>query len=744
MGSKSRLGLAACTLVVVLAVAPLPPPATAATLSGAVEKIAVVPDSTVKKATISLEKAIALAKEKVPVPDALDTFKSEYYENNGKGKWVLRWSGKKPTEANMQVTVDSGSGEIDGVSFYRSSPPGAHFNGLPAYSRDQCLKLARDEAARMFPDRFPGTVLVERKDRDVIPLVRDRDYPVVYEFYFQKTQQGIPVSDQGINIGINAENGELMRCDSSWDSSIKLPSPEGRVSPDKARNIFLEKAGYQLTYYMVRGDDPDSPGELKLVYREKPPGRFVLNALTGEIMDSSVMFYDRDMGYGGGESVSLLKSDKSALTPAEKSAVEENQKFITPDKAQEIASGALEIPEGYTVSGRNLERSYNVPGGRYWSISYKDSEGKNYIRVSVDARSGELISFSLDEPWDATKEPQVKFSQEEAVKIAGDFIRKMQPARSGQSEFRQSEPDVGPWVKMGSIVPGSYSIQYARVVNGVVFPENGFRVRVNSTTGKVTYYEMTWWETKFPGVGSVIGEAAANERYLADHPLKLEYGVGHQRWGMEKEPVHYLVYRPGGSSGVMLDALTGEEIDYRGKPVSKKGSPSFSDISGHPAEADIMLLAGEGIISGEGGKFRPDEPVTGAEELAMLVKAFDRDRYYPLTTAEDGPWYKTIFERAAAMGILDSGFTVSPEGSVSRIQLSRLGVNAAGWGKLARVHGIFNLDTADSKAVPAELRGYAAAALGLGLINAEKGSFAPDRAVTRGEAATFLVKLLKQ
>jgi len=744
MGSKSMLGLAACTLAAVMAVAPLPPPAIGAPLAGAAEKIAAVPDGQGKTAIISLEKAIVLAREKVPVPDSLEVFKSEYYENNGKGKWVLRWSSKNPPEANMQITVDTGSGEIDGVSFYRSSPPGAHYNGLPAYSRDQCLKLAREEAARIFPDRFPGTVLVERNSGGAIPLVRrDYNYPVVYDFYFQRTNQGIPVAEQGINIGINAENGELMRCDSSWDNSIKLPSPEGRVSPDRARNIFMEKAGYELTYYMVRRDDPDAPGELKLVYRQRPPGRFVLNALTGEMMDKSIIFYDRDMGFGGGEGMSYLKSDKSALTPAEKNAVEENNNFISPDKAQEIASGVVEIPEGYTVSGRNLERSYNFPGGRVWSISYKDSGGKNYIRVSVDARSGELISFSLDEPWDATREPQVKFSQEEAGKIAGDFIKKMQPARFGQSAFRESEPDVGPWVKMGSIVPGSYSTQYARVVNGVVFPENGFRARVDSTTGKVTYYEITWWDTSFPGTGSVIGEAAANERYLADHPLKLEYGMGHQRWGMEKDPGHYLVYRPEGAFGVMLDALTGEEIDYRGNPVVKKGRPSFSDISGHPAEGDIMLLAGEGIITGEGGKFRPDDPITGAEEVAMLVKAYDRG-YYPLAAEGDGSWYKTVFERAMAMGILDSGFTVSPEGGVSRIQLSRLGVNAAGWGKLARVHGIFNLDTTDSSAVPAELRGYAAAALGLGLINAEKGSFAPDRAVTRGEAATFLVKLLKQ
>jgi hypothetical protein len=745
MGSKSKLGLAACTLAAALVVAPLVPPAVGAPLTDAAEKLAVVGESpgSAVKSRVSLERAIQLAKEKVPVPADLDTFKTEYSENNGEGRWMLHWSRSKQPGANMDVAVDADSGEVEDVSYYETSTPGAHYSGLPAYSRDQCLKVAREEATRLLPDRYASTVLVERKDQ-FIPLLRDRDYPVVYDFYFQRTYNGIPVSEQGINVGINAETGKMTQFNSNWDTGIKLPSSQGRISPEQAVKMFQEKSGYELTYFAAQKDDPDMPGELKLAYRPKPPGRFVLNALTGELMDNSIYFYDQDMRFGGGGEMDLMKSSASPLTPSETRAVEENSQFISPDKAQELASRAVDIPEGYTVSGRNLDRSYAVPGSRVWNISYQDADGKNYMRVSVDAVNGELISFSLDEPWDVNKLPEVKVSQEEAGRIAADFIKSLQPARFGQTALRDVQPDVGPWVKMGSPVAGSYSIQYARLINGVVYPENGFRVRVNSTTGQVTYYEMTWWNTAFPAAGNVIGVEAANQKYLSNHPLRLEYGRGYQRWGMDKEPGYYLVYRPEGAAGVMLDAHSGEEIDYRGNPVAQNNNQSFSDISGHPAEQDILLLAGEGIITGDGGKFRPDDAVTGAEALAMLVKAYDRGSYYPLAERKDGNWYEKVMERATAMGILDGDFTVGPDDGLNRLLLARLGVNAAGWGKLAKVHDIFRLDTADSAKVPDQYRGYAAAALGLGLLNTDNGSFAPDRVVTRGEAATFLVKLLKQ
>jgi len=87
---------------------------------------------------------------------------------------------------------------------------------------------------------------------------------------------------------------------------------------------------------------------------------------------------------------------------------------------------------------------------------------------------------------------------------------------------------------------------------------------------------------------------------------------------------------------------------------------------------------------------------------------------------------------------------MEPEGGLNRLQLSRLGINAGGWGKLAGISRIFKLEVSDAGSIPLEYRGYAASALAMGLIEQENGNFNPERPVTRGEAATFLVRLLKQ
>ncbi|MFZ5597917.1 MAG: S-layer homology domain-containing protein [Bacillota bacterium] len=705
--------------------------------------------------SVSLEKAIESAKGKVPVPEELKEFTSDYSEYNGKGVWSLRWSDGKSPGASMTVGVDASSGAVVSVSYYKDVLPGGHYRGLPAYSREQCVEIAKKEALKLEPEKFNSTVLAPEEPWLAQPAL-ERDYPFTYNFRFKRTAYGIPVADQGIYVGINAETGELIRYDSNWNLDDVFPSPQGKIEKDRAEAIFREKAGLELTYFMFqKGGDPDLPGDLKPVYRPVPPGQFVLNAITGEVIDTRrYYFYSDDMigSMGGGGEASYIKMDLSstARTPAENKAVEESRDFISAERAVEIAAGLVAIPDGYTITSKSLGRMYGIPGGRVWSLQFEDKEREKPISVSIDARTGELTSFykySSPIGEDGGKTPEIKVSGEEARQRAAEFIKKMQPEKFGQTVFRSMNPEMGPPAGTGQILPQAYFIEYARVAGGVPYPENGFRVRVDAVTGEVSSYEMLWWNTTFPSVGGVIDKSRADSNYLSQYSLVLEYSRGQDNWVMGNGrgmPPYYLIYRSAGGPDVKIDAGSGVEVDYAGKPVIKKGQQSFSDISGHPAEADIMLLAREGIIIGDGGKFRPDDNITGAEMLAMLVKAYSREQpIRPLEDKNGSPWYEPVFEAARARGILDGGFSVSPDEALNRKELSRLVINAGGWGKLARISRIFTLDTADAGPVPEEYRGYAAAAAALGLIDTQNGRFEPDKKVTRGEAATTLVRLLK-
>jgi hypothetical protein len=124
------------------------------------------------------------------------------------------------------------------------------------------------------------------------------------------------------------------------------------------------------------------------------------------------------------------------------------------------------------------------------------------------------------------------------------------------------------------------------------------------------------------------------------------------------------------------------------------------------------------------------------------VKA-DKRGYYGGTPETGEAWYKQYMDLALAAGILEKGVSLNPEGGVNRLQMARLLINAKGYGKLARLPELFNLSVGDASSVPKDYRGYVAAAVGLGIMSADSGKFAPEQTVTRGEAATMLVRMLK-
>lgn len=702
------------------------------------------------QASISLEKAIAITKEKLAIPEGLDKFSSDFSDYNGKSFWHLHWNASQPPLGGFNVSINAISGEITNIDYYRDHPPGARYSGMPQYTREKALKIAENWASKMLPDKFKKTVSASNKPYENV-VVHNRDYPVVYNFNFTRTTEGIPVSGQGINVGINGENGELMSFHSNWDESAVLPSPSGSISADRAKKIFMEKAGYELTYFMPRQEgDPDQVNELKLAYRPKPPGRFIINALTGEFVDQQKMYLELDEMFGaggaGGDRYMSRAKQAEALTPAETKAVQETKGLITADRANKIAESTVTVPKGMALTGKSLQRSYEVPGGRVWSLTYTEKEKKSQLGVSVDARTGELLGFyknNNDENYN--KEPVVKVSEEQAKKIARDMIAKFNPGKMEQVILRQVEPEPGPWIKFGKEpVPGAYFFNYARVINGIVYPENGFRVRVNSTTGEVTNYEFIWWETKFPSPQGVIGINNVNERLLAERPLKITYARGHQQWIREEDNAkYYLVYSLRGGYKGIIDAFSGQEIDYQGNPVTKNVE-SFTDIAGHPAEQDIMLLTEQRVVGGEDvkdGKFRPNDIITVAELSAMLVKSSKGYYYSGYDTADI--WYKKYIDAALEMGILEKDIPFTPEAKVTRLQYARMLINAQGFGKLARVPDIFKLNVKDAGAVPKAYHGYVSAVVGQGLIPAEGGNFYPSRQVTRGDAASILVRMLK-
>jgi hypothetical protein len=138
--------------------------------------------------------------------------------------------------------------------------------------------------------------------------------------------------------------------------------------------------------------------------------------------------------------------------------------------------------------------------------------------------------------------------------------------------------------------------------------------------------------------------------------------------------------------------------------------------------------------------------VTQAELITMLVKSSGQYTGLEFRTAAavgKEPWYQKYYETAVRLGIIQAGENPDPDLPVTREVLARLTIHAMGFYKVASLSDIYVLNFQDAGDITGYLRGHAALAVGLGLIEPVDGKFEPKAVVTRGEAAETLVRLLK-
>ena len=155
------------------------------------------------------------------------------------------------------------------------------------------------------------------------------------------------------------------------------------------------------------------------------------------------------------------------------------------------------------------------------------------------------------------------------------------------------------------------------------------------------------------------------------------------------------------------------------------------------------------VMLPDGRRFRPAAAVTRAEMAAALLRGGRVPQYVAvnpmfgdvedLTTrnsiesVQKFPGGKLFFDAA-------NGKNFRPDEATSRLVAAVALVKAA---NLTALVSQTPLKTLDAAQIPAEWRGYVAVAIQKGLLSAERGTFAPNRALTRGELAVALVELNK-
>lgn len=693
---------------------------------------------------VTLEQAIMLVKANFTIPKECTHITSGYSEYDGRRVWSLNWDSPGEPGGGFNAQVDVNSGEILNVNSWRSTPnPTAQFSVVAV---ETARATALGLLGRLIPGKLPDLKLVVNES-EVIPI---SSYgPVVYSFRWQRMLGGIPVTGDGVTVGVNAVDGTVANYYLNW-SSATFPAAEGVISAEQARAAFEKVGLLELQYFRPSGIRPLSSAEkqpITLVYKLEDPSQGAIDAFTGEPVrpETGQWFGFGGGGDGAGMSRGEAKAMDSAapqpLTPEEQKEVEQAAKLLTRDQAMAAAMKFIEVPEGLTLYGANLIANWQDPNIRIWNFNWHsqpDSVGiPVYMSASVNATNGELLNYDFNSPSDTVKTG--KIDRPGAQALADEFIKKVQPTRVEQVRLNDRDRS-GAYtpldLKDGENPPQQY-FNYRRMVNGIPFPANGMSVTVDAANQKVIRFNLSWQELDFPKADGILDATAANTAFLAKRPLTLSYALAYDRFGPTSGS--RLVYQPttagGGQSYDMIDARGGEPLDYQGKPISQlPQGRRFNDIKGNFAEYEITLLGRAGLFGEYGDSFRPDEKITVISLLRSMI------------CAKDGLWQSNLTDDEVIKAARDRNWLkedVTAKSEVSRELMAKLMVRYLGLDQAARIEGIYAVPYTDASSLTKGTLGYVALAWGLGIITGDGKAFSADQPITRAQAAATLVRTLK-
>ena len=264
-----------------------------------------------------------------------------------------------------------------------------------------------------------------------------------------------------------------------------------------------------------------------------------------------------------------------------------------------------------------------------------------------------------------------------------------------------------------------------RQANGIDFVNNNLNVTVNKKTGKITGYYSEWYDSAtFPSIEKAITKEAAFAK-VADFG---EYGLMYKKISAEEIVLVYdFIY----GSGILIDGLTGERVNWDGSAYSVGNA--YSDIKGNWAEKIILELQDNGyyLPGQEGNRFNPKNATTQIEFLRYL--------YAPVQAqySDDESFYFML----VSAGIVKKE-EINGAAKISRQEVAKFVTRYLGYEKLAMKTGIFRNMFKDTPA--AGYQGYAAICYGFDIITGDaRGYFRGTGTITHAETAKVIHKMLQ-
>lgn len=672
-----------------------------------------------------LRKAILKGKELFNITEEYDKFDYDVRNYNGKTQFNLRWFDTAGKLDTINATIDE-DGNIIRYNSYEQYYED-YLPGIPKISKSKALEIAKQFIEKVNPDIIDNIHYEDIKG----PLsIGSRNY----YFNFTRMEEGIPYYDNNISVSVNNMTGKVVAYNFNWDLELEFPDVKDLISEEKAKEIYEEELGLQLVCKFKYDNDEIKPF---LVYTTIDNDN-VIDAKTGDIIKGSYRYYGTSEEYA-----SEMKTVADRLTPEEEKAIENVANLITSEDAEKTAREFFNIDDTFKINYINLYSNWRNKEEYIWSINFSSEDKRQYMSISLDGKTGEVISFNKSLPYN--QDEQVKYDREEALEIAKDYIKSIKPEKFYEVEYRDLEEPIV--IRLEEEKPRRYDFRFIRKEGDIYVLEDGFRITVDTVAGEIIGYDYTWYKGELPSTENIIPLGKAYKSLFEKIGMELTYIT---RYPMEYYPKDEilnnienqreakLVYRVKRNKPLNIDVFSGELLNNNGEPYVEKIITQYTDIEGSYAEDKIKILAQYGICL-PGKQFRPKSDIKQREFLYLLAKA--KNFYLPKDYEESDEFDEALYNRLMREGIIKEG-EKSPESLISKEDAVKFIIRLLKYDKVAELEDIFIVPFKDGEEINPNLKGYVAIAYGLKIINGSDGYFNPKSNVTREQGVILVYNLL--
>lgn len=673
-------------------------------------------------------------------------FYGDLSENELAPTWDLTWSGE---DGSLNVTAGE-NGKV--LRYYRSdygteSPDGAFGPTLPKLTREEAQKTAQ-----AFLDR----VLEKGTETAVFDPWTGTQSLSSTRYYFSGTiyLQGLP-SPLTFGLSVELSSGGVVnfyRDDLAGSYLGGIPQAQPRTGTDAAAEALKGTLSLRLEY-VLDGEG----GTAVLRYLPNSTHEFYVDAQSGALVDLTALYEKlRDGGAGGNSAApaETAAAESKSLTRAEQEGIEKLEgvldKAALDEKLQAVAELGLAkytlASATYTNSGKGEDAKVTAR----LAYARQDGEGIRRRTVTVDAKTGALLSVYSSMPW--SEGYQAAVGEDAGRKSAEAFLTKYYGAEFAETAPYET-PETALWrsSRTGSGAQ-EWSFRYVRQENGYFYADNYLSVSIDSSDGTVSSFRRAFDpELVFDSPEGIISGEKALDAYFDSFTTTLGYQAVPEKLDLSSPE-----YRPLAEMGISylyalklgyaleteqgryvegVDAKSGELVSWS---TRDEGGIAYSDLDGHWVKSDADALAQYGV-GWAVEAMEPSKPLTQVDLVALLLSTRSGGMDPAALSGEE---IDGLYSRAYSYGLLKREDR-DEAGVMTRGGLIKMLLDSGGYGDVAQLQGIFRCSFTDEGGIPAELYGYAALAQGLGIVSGDgAGSFAAGREATRAEAVSMLYRFM--